>query len=313
MTEFMDISVKGKRTAVPAIGVCGVTVLCLGRRLRIGEIFDEYWLERRELPPAGDVIAQLRPRPDRPDLFTFAQRIPDTEPAYDYRFETDNYAVLPLRTHEHWFNEQIPAATRRAIRAAAKRGIRVRVAEYDDNYVRGIMSIYNETRIRAGRAFWHYGKEFDTVKRENGTYAGRSTFLGAYVGDEMVGYLKVVWDEETAAIMQILSKVAYRDLRPNNALLSEAVKLCATRGTRYLLYEKYAYGNKKDDSLTKFKQNNGFVRMDVPRYFVPLTVKGQVGLRLGLHKRAADRLPEWMLVPMRNLRTRWNERSMGKR
>jgi hypothetical protein len=112
--------------------------------------------------------------------------------------------------------------------------------------------------------------------------------------------------------MQILSKVAYRDLRPNNALLSEAVKLCAARGTHHLLYEKYTYGHKTDDSLTKFKQNNGFVRMDVPRYFVPLTVAGEVGLRLGLHKRVAERLPEWLLVPLRNLRTRWYEWSVGK-
>jgi hypothetical protein len=312
MTRFVDISLKGRRTAVPAIDACGVTVLCLGRRLKVGEIFDEYWLERSALPLPDDVIAQLCSRPDRPDLFTFAQRIPDTRPAHAYRFETENYAVLPLRTYEHWFDEQIPAATRRAIRAAAKRGLRVEVAEYDDDYVRGIMSIYNETRVRAGRAFWHYGKDFDTVQRENGTYATRSTFLAAYVGDEMVGYLKVVRDEGTAAIMQILSKIAYRDLRPNNALLSEAVRACAARGTHHLLYEKYTYGNKKDDSLTKFKQNNGFVRMDVPRYFVPLTIKGEVCLRLGLHKRVAERLPEWLLAPVRNLRTRWYERSAAK-
>jgi len=80
----------------------------------------------------------------------------------------DNYAVLPISTYQHWFKEQIPAATQRNIRASEKRRIVVRVSDYDDDYVKGIMSIYNETSFRAGRRFWHYGKNFETVKRENG-------------------------------------------------------------------------------------------------------------------------------------------------
>jgi len=60
----------------------------------------------------------------------------------------------------------------------------------------------------------------------------------------MVGYLKVVWDKHTAAIMQILSKISFRDFRPNNALLAEVVKRCCLRDINYLLYEKFDYGNK---------------------------------------------------------------------
>jgi len=308
----LDVSVRGRSTAVPVIAVSGVSVIVAGRLLRKGEVFDEYWLERESLPSPESVIAELRQRADRPDLFTFAQRVPDTEPTCGYRYELDNYAVLPLSTYERWFEEQIPAATRRNVRAAEKRGIAVRVSDYDDRYVRGIMSIYDESPVRAGRRFWHFGKDFDAVRRENGTYVERSTYLGAYRGDEMVGYLKVVWDKETAAIMQILSKLAYREFRPNNALLAEVVKLCGIRGTRHLLYEKFDYGKKAGDSLTRFKQNNGFLRMDVPRYFVPLTFKGEAGLRLGLHKRLADRLPEWFVAPMRDLRTRWYERAVER-
>jgi hypothetical protein len=312
MPAALDVSIRGRSTAVPVIAVCGVNVIVAGRLLRKGEVFDEYWLERKALPSPESVIAELQHRTDRPDLFTFAQRIPDTEPRYGYRYELDNYAVLPLSTYERWFEEQIPAATRRNIRAAQKRGIEVRVSAYDEGYVRGIMSIYNESPVRAGRKFWHFGKDFDTVKRENGTYAERSTYLGAYRDDEMVGYLKVVWDQETAAIMQILSKLACRDFRPNNALLAEAVKLCASRGVRHLLYEKFDYGRKAGDSLTRFKQNNGFVRMDVPRYFVPLTRKGEAGLQMGLHRRLMERLPEWLVAPMRDLRTRWYERAVER-
>ena len=297
---------------MPAITVCGVHVLCTGRIPRTGEIFDEYWLDQRDLPAPESVIVELRGRADRPDIFTFAQRVPETQPRYNYRYEFDNYAVLSISTYESWFENEIPASTRRNVRAANKRGIVVRVAPYDDAFVKGIMSIYNEAPIRAGRRFWHFGKDFDTVKRENGTYADRSTYLAAYYKDEMVGYLKVVWVNGTAQIMQILSKIAYRDFRPNNALLAQTVQQCGVRGAKYLIYERFDYGKKTGDSLTIFKQNNGFVRMDIPRYFVPLSIRGDVALRLGLHKRLTERLPESIAAPMRNLRNKWHARKGGR-
>lgn len=309
MLNLINVSIRGKEKGLPAEQIYGITIFSRGRLLKVAEIFDEYWLERNLLPCPKLLTAELQEKKDRPDIFTFAQRVPDVNPKYNYRYEWDNYAILPISTYERWFQKQIPAATRRAIRASEKREIIVQVSEYDDDYIRGIMSIYNETPVRAGRQFWHYGKDFETVKRENGTYASRSTYLAAYCHSEMVGYLKIVWDGHTAAIMQILSKMSFRDCRPNNALLAEAVKQCCLRNTNYLLYEKFDYGKKTADSLTKFKQNNGFIRMDVPRYYIPLTIKGCMALWLGLHKNLIERLPESIAAFMRNLRTKWYERN----
>ncbi len=311
--DSLDVSVRGRQVQVPAIEVCGVTVVLQGRLPRIGEIFDEYWLERASLPEPDEVIAALKARPDRPDLFTFSQRVPDTEPRYRHHTEWDNFAVLPLTSHQAWLDEQVPASTRRNIRASAKRGVRIRVSQYDDAYVQGIKAIYDETPFRAGRKFWHYGKELDAVRRENGTYATRSTYLAADVEGAMVGYLKVVWDRDTAAIMQILSKTAVRDLRPNNALLDETVRQCCARGVKYLLYEKFDYGNKTGDSLTRFKENHGFRRMDIPRYYVPLTTRGALALRGGLHRSLKERLPESVAAPLRALRSRLDARRYGGR
>ena len=156
------------------------------------------------------------------------------------------------------------------------------------------MSIFDESPVRHGRKYWHYGKDFAAVQEENGTYRERSTFLGAYLKDEMIGYMKIVWDTRSAAIMQILSKMEFLDKRPNNALLSEAVRLCSERGVNHLLYERFVYGNKGEDSLTRFKESNGFVRMDLPRHYVPLTHKGSIALRLGLHRDSKDLVPQGM-------------------
>jgi hypothetical protein len=304
MPKEIEISVKGKRQNVHAWPVGDVMVVQHGQFIKIAEIFDEYWLEREKLPNPDMVIDELLNQENRPDLFTFTQKIPNIEPRYNHHLEWDNVAAIPISTHEHWFKNQISQATRRNIKASAKRGIVVAVSEYSEDYIKGIMSIYNESPIRHRKAFWHYGKDFQTVKIENGTYSWRSTFLAAYFQNEMIGYLKIVWDKDVGAIMQILSKIEHLQLRPNNALLSEAVRQCENRQVKFLLYEKFNYG-KKFDSLTTYKQSNGFVRKSIPRYYIPLTKKGSLALRFGLYKNIKEVLPEKVLKPMRMFRALW--------
>ncbi len=304
-TSTFEISVKGRRKRVPLISLDGLAVVVRGAFVRVAEIFDEYWLEADTLPDPNWVIQQLKSAPNRPDLFSFAQRVPDTTPRFGFHLDWDNVAVIPVSSHEHWFNKQISSASRRNIRASEKKGVVVRVSEFDEEYIKGIMSIYNESPIRHGRKYGHYGKAFSAVQEENGTYRARSTFLAAYLNEEFIGYMKIVWDKDTAAIMQIVSKMGSFDKRPNNALLSEAVKLCVERQVKHLQYERYVYGKKLDSSLTRFKRENGFVRMDLPRYYVPLTTRGKLFLSLGLHRDAKDRLPQWLTNRLLSARDKW--------
>lgn len=290
---------------VPAICMDNVVVVIRGKFLKVAEIFDEYWLQADTLPDPNSVLLQLREIDRKPDLFTFAQRVPDTKPLFGFHMEWDNIAVIPVSSHDAWMRGQISSASRRNIRASEKKGVVVRANPYDEKYIHGIMSIYNESPVRGGRRFWHYGKDFTAVQQENGTYRERSTFLGAYFQDEMIGYMKIVWDTHSAAIMQILSKMEFREKRPNNALLSEAVRLCSERQIPYLLYERFVYGTKTDSSLTRFKRENGFVRMDLPRYYVPLTSKGSLSLKLGLHKDLKDMIPQWLQSRLLQIRDRY--------
>ena len=306
-----EVSIRGRKCSVPAFRTNDIVVVVRGGVVKIAEIFDEYWLQAETLPDPLRLIEQLKAIARRPDIFTFAQRVPDAKPRFEFHTEWDNVAVIPVSTYDTWFREQISSASRRNIRASEKKGVVVRADQFDQAYVRGIMSIYNESPVRQGRKFWHYGKDFDAVERENGTYRERSTFLGAYVDGEMVGYMKIVWDQQSAAIMQVLSKLEFRERRPNNAMLSEAVRLCAERKVPNLLYEKYVYGTKADSSLTRFKRENGFVRMDLPRYYVPLTVKGRMAVALGLHKDPKDLIPEGIRTRLISLRDRWYASRQG--
>ena len=100
---------------------------------------------------------------------------------------------------------------------------------FDDQLVRGISDIYNETPIRQGRKFWHYGKSFEQVKAENATYPDRSEFIGAFFNGELIGFIKFVMVNNVARIMQIVSLEAHTDKRPTNALLAKAVEIAARK------------------------------------------------------------------------------------
>ena len=74
------------------------------------------------------------------------------------------------------------------------------------------------------------------------------------------------------------------------------------------MYQNFAYGNKKADGLTNFKEVNGFQRVNIPRYYVPLTPVGHAALRLQLHRRFVDRLPVPVAEKLRDLLSAWHNR-----
>jgi hypothetical protein len=99
--------------------------------------------------------------------------------------------------------------------------------------------------------------------------------------------------------------VKHRNKSATNALIAEAVRSCAQRGIPYLLYSNFAYGKRQRDSLNEFKERNGFRRIDLPRYYVPITRLGHMALRLGLHQSLASHVPESILAKLREWRTAW--------
>jgi hypothetical protein len=252
-------------------------------------------------------LAELSRSGARIDLFTFMQKLSETSPRYAYPMEWDNVAAVPVSTFDHWWTRQVNDKTRNMVRRSGKRGVTVREVPFDDALVRGITAIYNETPIRQGRPFWNYGKDFETVRREAGTFLDLSVFIGAFLGESLIGFAKLVHDEDRgqADLMHIVSLIQYRDSAPTNALIAQAVRSCADRAIPYLNYSKFSYGKKERDTLSDFKQHNGFQRIEVPRYYVPLTGKGRIALHLGLHHKLADHLPEPVLTRLRKLRNHW--------
>lgn len=289
------------------MNVCGKDIRIRGRLLRTARLDgDKYtFLDNPE-----EFVRNLRDCGTRIDIFTFLQKLPDTSSKHAYPFEMDNLAVLPVTTFENWWNNQIRSYPRNRARQAGKHGVVMREIPYGEELVKGICDIYNETPMRQGKKFPHYGMTLDRARQYASTFLDRSVYIGAFLGEQMIGFIKLTMDESRtqADLVHILSMAQHKDKAPTNALIAEAVKACAQRNVSYLVYEHFTYGNKTGDSLSHFKEVNGFQRVNTPRYYVPLTPLGRFALRAGLHRRFADQIPESWAGKFRELRKLWYQR-----
>jgi len=280
-----------------------------GRLLRTAALKDS-WIEEVDDPEA--VVAELKRRKAGADLFTFWQRYPDTEPRFSYRLEWDNWAVLSITTYDDWFERKIHRKARGAIRKAAKLGVEVRIVPLTDEFIAGVTRIFNDTPYRQGKKFGHFGKAFEDVRAELSREAARTDFIGAYFKDELIGFIQQVYAKECAHPFGGLSLIAHRDKAANNAMLAKAVEAGVARGAKYLVYGMFDYGTGGGVGLREFKVHHGFQRALVPRYYVPLTLRGRMGLALRLHRGLRGLIPRRILKPLTAAKNRWHDRRPQK-
>ena len=295
-----DTLVKGRPSTQSCVRLAGHTCVIERGALTVVHLQDE-WFEDLQQP--GALLDELQGSGIKADLFTFWQRLPHVEPSHPYPLEWQDIAVLPLTTHEHWWKNQIRPRVRSQIRKAEKDGLVVKEVPYDDEFVRGMTAIFNESPVRQGRPFWHYGKDFETVKQQFSRYLFREWMIGAYQDGRMVGFMMLANAGRFALTGQIISSLHHRDLSPNNTLISKAVESCAARGLSHLVYLFWS-----DDSLGEFKRRCGFEKVRVPRYCVPLTWKGRLALKTGLHHGWQAALPAGMVRSLKQARSAWYER-----
>jgi hypothetical protein len=309
--QLVSIRVQGKSLVVPSTLIEERRVIVRGKWIKIASVHEEKVLGNDVIKDPVLFVRQLNRGPLQADILTFAQAIPETAPKYNYPFEWDNSAAIPITTYEEWFAKQAATDVRQNVKKAAKRGVSVRPVPFTDSFVEQIVGLYNESAVRQGRRFWHYGKGFEQIKKETGHCLERSEFIGAYVEEELIGFIKLLYIGVTADIVLIVTKQQHFERRPTNALIAKAVEICAQRRVAYLTYAKYAYGKKASSSLAEFKRRHGFQRVDFPRYYIPLTFKGQLACRLKLYRSVKDMLPESVLNLL--LRARTSSQAEGKK
>jgi hypothetical protein len=256
----------------------------------VGKDIAEY---EKNILPTEDFLEKLADR--GVDIYTFLDRkwcCPILNPNANWVREDDNIGLLEIKSYEHWW-QAIGKKTRNMVRKAEKSGIKVEVVEPSDKLAEGIWKIYNETPIRQERAFTHYGESLELVK-SNMYQAKNNTFVGAYLNGELAGFIQILYGENIAIVSNILSLQCHWDKSLNNALLAKAVDVCASKNQRWLMYGRI--GN--HPSLDRFKDNNGFSKFSINRYYVPITRKGRLAVCLGLHRDLKDVMPIFIKNPL---------------
>ena len=258
------------------------------------------------------VIKELASIGIKADIFTFIQRLPESKPKFKYYMEWDNYAAIPITSYEHWLKTQVSQNSRKKIGLAKRKGVEVKICEFNDDFVYQLLEIYHETPIRQSTPNNAYAITFEQAKKANATYLDRAVFLGAYLGNELIGFLKIVNAHKFARTMGIIGKVAHREKAPMNLLVAKAVEICAEKKFPYLTYGNYDFGKLGSNSLKEFKTNLGFENIIFPRYFIPLNTCGKLALKIGLHKRFVQLLPLKLVRFLLFLRSKWYEKKYAK-
>jgi len=248
--------------------------------------------------PNEELVKELRRR--HVDIFTFLERkwcCPIMEPSKTWARTEDNIAILNLKSYDEWW-KNIGKKTRNMIRKAEKVGMGTDVAMANDKLAEGIWKIFNETPIRQGRGFPHYGISLDVVKRNLESFPN-STYIGAYLQNELAGFIHLIHGDRLTIISQLLSLQKHWDKAVNNALIAKAMEFCANNNIEWVMYGRM--GN--HPTLDSFKESNGFTKLLLTRYFLPLTSKGKLAIKLKLNRELKDSLPPSMkraLIPLYN-------------
>lgn len=285
----------------PTIVIDDQVLTVSGRLVRIGRLKQELY---REIRHPESFTRRLKESRAPIDVLTFLNVFPQRDEVLHYKCEWDNFAVIEVSSLEAWLGD-LPRGTRRALKKGQAAGIEVRTTALDDALVRQIMEIFDETPIRQGRPFWHYRKTFDEAREMLSRDAAESTFLCAYLGDELIGFVKLIRASQFARMALFLGKNAHRDKGVNNVLIAQSVAFCAERRVPYLVYGQLDYGKVWSTSLAEFKLNNGFKKMAIARYYAPLTARGSLALRLNLHHGPKGMLPARVVRAALALRGQW--------
>ena len=256
----------------------------------IARNWEEY---TKDIVPTSELLEKLKEQ--GADIFSFLERnwcYQLSHPAKTWAKASDNVALLHLTDYEKWW-KVIGKKTRNMIRKAEKSGIRTVVAEPNENLAKGMWRIYNETPIRQERAFPHYGVTLETVTKGLAS-AKNAIYVGAYLQDELAGFVQLIHGDKITIISQILSMQKYSDKALNNALVAKAIEVSANQHEQWIMYGRM--GN--HPSLDRFKQSNGFTRKELTRYYIPITGKGRVAISLGLQKEIKDSMPQAIKYPL---------------
>jgi hypothetical protein len=225
---------------------------------------------------------------DGVDLFTFIDRsFLINNPAKDNLFtDLEPMALLTINTYDKW-QATITHNARWQTKKARKMGLTSQIVQVDDAFLKSAQKIYNETPVRQGRRYTGYGLSLDYLRNKY-SIMDNSEIIGVFYQNEMIGLMWIGFGDRVAAVKSFVSLLSYRNKYPNDLLIDSAVQRCLERGYNYLTYWNMGY----NPGLDFFKKSHGFKVFKVPRYYFPITSKGELALKLNMYRPLDRTIPK---------------------
>jgi hypothetical protein len=267
-----------------------------GRILKIAKLRHE-WFEYLDDPKA--FITEIK-KAGAADILTFLQEAHIDRPELKFQSEPASASVLTFKSFDDWW-KNLNFKARNKARKAQKCGVDLRPAKLDDDFIRGVEVIYNESPIRQGRKFTHYGKNFATIKNDLSSFPECTFFIGAYHEDRLIGFMKLFEGDRILRTVHILATFADRDKNVMDALIAKAVEMASQKNILHLHYGDWAHRG-----LGAFRLKFGFEQHDCPRYYVPLNWRGDLALKAGLQRPWRERIPQDWKDRLAGAKNKWN-------
>jgi hypothetical protein len=172
----VEVRVKGRWVTVPAVPVNGNKLIATGKWLRTATVRSEEMAED-ELQNPELYIEKLKSDARKilkADIFTFTQKVPSTTPKYPYQVEWESVAAIHLVTFKEWW-EGLPQETRKNVRRSQKRGVTVRIKDWDADLIRGLQGVNDDAPLRQGLRNAYYGRTFEETQNSMGNSSAGPT------------------------------------------------------------------------------------------------------------------------------------------
>ena len=118
----------------------------------------------------------------------------------------------------------------------------------------------------------HLGKKAVIVGENN---SGKTNFVHA---------LRLILDPNLPDTARQLKEEDFWDGIESPIETGAEIEICIDLKIAWLMYGRI--GN--HPSLDKFKKNNGFNRFSLTRYYLPLSLKGKIAIKMRLHRNSKD-------------------------
>src|SRR5689334_14840903 len=100
-----EILIKGQPSRIECVDILGQTYTVTRGPLTVVSLEDEWYEDVGDPHAVIDVLKQQRGL--KADVFTFWQRVPHLAPKYSFHQEWDEIAVLPSKSYDDWWNNNI--------------------------------------------------------------------------------------------------------------------------------------------------------------------------------------------------------------